>query len=94
MSNSFMDILSEKGKLEACKIILLTVGRNGATPTIERISAEHFFIKLRTALGWPEETINRIRHILEKNGKVVNEPLGSPSIEQLRQLGFVGLDIV
>jgi hypothetical protein len=91
MSNSFMDILSEKGKLEACKIVLLTVGRNGATPTIERISAEHFFIKLHAVLGWPEETINRIRDILEKNGKVVNEPLGSPSIEQLRQLGFVGI---
>ena len=93
MRESFMDILSEKGKLEACKVVLLTVDRNGASPTIERISAEHFFIRLHTVLGWPEETTNQIRSVLEKNGKVVNEPLGSPSTEQLRRLGFVGLDI-
>lgn len=92
MAESFMDILSEKGKLEACKVVLLTVGRNGASPTIEQISAEHFFIRLHTALGWPEEAIDRIRKTLEKNGKVVNESLGSPSIEQLRKLGFEGLD--
>lgn len=92
MGEFFMDILSVNGKLETCKVVLLDPDRRGAAPTIERISAEHFFIKSRTVLDWPEGTTDRIRHNLEKNGKALNESLGSPSIEQLRRLGFEGIE--
>jgi hypothetical protein len=54
--------------------------------------AEHFFIRLQTVLGWPAETTDRIRRNLIENGKALNVSLGSPSMEQLRRLGFVGLD--
>jgi hypothetical protein len=37
------------------------------------------------------ETIERIRLDLENKGRAVNERMGWLSIEQLRQLGFVGL---
>jgi hypothetical protein len=92
MAEHFIDILCANGKLESCKIVLLTVGHPGASPTIERMSAEHFFIKLRTVLNWPEETTDHIREKLEKHGKAVNESLGSPTIEQLRRLGFQGVE--
>lgn len=91
MTEYFIDILCANGKLESCKIVLLTVGRPGASPTIERISAEHFFIRLHTVLNWADETTDRIREKLEKHGKAVNESLGSPTIDQLRRLGFEGI---
>jgi hypothetical protein len=92
MAEHFIDILCANGKLESCKIVLLTEGRPGASPTIERMSAEHFFIRLHTVLGWADETTDRIREKLEKHGKVVNESLGSPTIEQLHRLGFQGVE--
>jgi len=87
-----MDILSGNGNLDACRVILLDAGRHGAAPVIERTTAEHFFIRLQTVLGWPAETTDRIRRNLLENGKALNVSLGSPSMEQLRRLGFVGLD--
>jgi hypothetical protein len=92
MSEFYMDILSKDGRLDACNVVLLPSDRHGAMPTIERISAEQFFITLHSGLAWRRETTDLIRHKLEQNGKATNESLGSPSIEQLRRLGFEGLD--
>jgi len=78
MPEYFMDILASNGKLESCKVVLLALDRHGASPMIERISAEHFFIRLHTVLNWPEETTDRIREKLEKYCKAVNESLGRP----------------
>lgn len=91
MNEAFMDILSDNHRLEVCTVVLLDPS-HGAAPTIRRISAEHFFIRLHTVLGWPEETTDRLRSELEKHGKALNESLGSPSVEQLRRLGFEGVD--
>jgi hypothetical protein len=49
MSESHMDILTGNGNLDACRVVLLDPGRHGAAPVIERITAEHFFIRLHTA---------------------------------------------
>lgn len=65
--------------------------RGGGTPKIEVVSIEGFIARLRSVLHWPEETTDRIREILSSEGRLVNEGLGSPTEQQLRELGFVGL---
>jgi hypothetical protein len=57
MNEAFMDILSDNHRLDACAVVLLGPG-HGAAPTIRRISAEHFLIRLHTVMGWAAETTN------------------------------------
>ncbi len=90
MNELFFDILRENKTSDICTVVLLGY-RNGACPTIRHASAENFLIKLHNLLLWPVETIERIRLDLENKGRAVNERMGWLSIEQLRQLGFVGL---
>ncbi len=91
MGDLFIDILCESQTSDLYTVVLAGY-RNGAAPTIRHITAEHFFLKLRNVLAWPEETIERIRCDLESTGRALNERLGLLSIEQLCRLGFVGLD--
>ena len=90
MSELFMDILPDQ-TLDSYTVVLLGF-RDGASPTIRRISPENLFGRLHTILGWPVEAINRIREEVAKGIRIVNVRLGSPTLEQLRGLGFEGLD--
>jgi hypothetical protein len=87
----FVDILREDQASDLFTVVLLGY-RNGAAPTIRHTTAEHFLFKLRSFLAWPEETIERIKRDLESTGRALNERLGWLSVEQLRRLGFLGLD--
>lgn len=76
--------------LNTYKVILLGY-RHGGAPKIEGITIEGLIAKLRSVLHWPEETTDRIRRMLLSEGRLANESLESPTEQQLRELGFVGL---
>lgn len=89
MNELYFDILRD-GTSDECTVVLLGY-RNGACPIVRHISPEDFLLRLRNVLSWPAETIERIYGDLRDKNKAVNERLGLLSIDQLEELGFVGL---
>lgn len=51
MSESYMDILSGNGNLDACRVVLLDAGRHGAAPVIERTTCRTLFHQIANRSG-------------------------------------------